>query len=160
MSPRLNCHVYLNSVVQDPCSFERFLDCGLLFSAFLTQIFIYTCISFFREEMISMTSFFKKLFGKKAKEELQNNEEAEKDESLTEETLSSASSAQPATSTPAPSAFPATKGTDTLFTEHTIYKAPGKSDTPPQGKWRCSKCERLMDELVKNCSFCGAAKDQ
>jgi len=108
-----------------------------------------------------MTSFFKKLFGKKANKELQNDEEAEKGESLTEETLSSASSAQPAaTSTPAPSAFPATKGTNTLFTEGTTSKAPGKSDTPPRGKWRCSKCKRLMDEQVENCSFCGAAKDQ
>jgi len=32
-----------------------------------------------------------------------------------------------------------------------------KKDTP-EGKWRCSKCEHLVDEGDTHCSFCGAEK--
>ena len=113
------------------------------------------------KEMNLMTSFFKKLFGKKAKEELRTGEEAGEDEAQAEETPSPAPQIQAsATSTPAPSMASAPAGTGTIFTEYTGPSALKENDAAPRGKWRCSKCERLMDELVENCSFCGAAKDQ
>jgi len=39
-------------------------------------------------------------------------------------------------------------------------ETPGTAAQAPAGKWRCSKCQRIMDDSVMNCSFCGVGKGE
>ena len=109
-----------------------------------------------------MTSFFKRLFGKKAREGPQEDEENGNHRAADEETDLSGrpgegTSPQQPSSQASPSAPPGSTTISPVFTT----PAPSRERDPaPPGKWRCSKCERVKDDQLENCSFCGAGKGE
>lgn len=91
--------------------------------------------------MTGFFDFFRKLFKRKDTETTQEEEPVQ----------------QEAAPEPEPTPSPADFKPD-LSTPSMEKMEQEKKEAPPAGKWRCSKCKRLMDDGVENCSFCGAGK--